>query len=148
MENQNKIKTYKDIDQTWIGIDGVDLERIQIEVEMRQEAENNQDENIENNKKDQSKIFRDKCEKENKETGMTSTQYNGQMDPNKMKAKVQHLIEDDIVEPAQQYLMKARDFSSRALERGTDVVKENPGYSMLGAAAIGFLAGAYIARKK
>jgi ElaB/YqjD/DUF883 family membrane-anchored ribosome-binding protein len=142
------MKTYKDIDQTWIGIDGVDLEKIQIEVEMRLATENKQDENIENNNDDQSKSFRDECENENKENGMTSTQFNGQMDPNKMKTKVQHLIEDDIVEPAQQYLSKARDFSSRALDRGTDVVKENPGYSMLGAAAIGFLAGAYIARKK
>ena len=79
---------------------------------------------------------------------MASTQYGGQMESNKMKTRVQHLIDEDIVEPAQEYLTKAREFGSRAVEKGADIVKENPGYTILGAAAVGFLAGAYFSRRR
>jgi ElaB/YqjD/DUF883 family membrane-anchored ribosome-binding protein len=78
---------------------------------------------------------------------MASTQY-GQMDPNKMKVRVQHMIDEDLVEPAQEYLQKAREFGSKAVEKGTDIVRENPGYTILGAAAVGFLAGAYFSRRR
>lgn len=78
---------------------------------------------------------------------MTPTEYGGQMESSRLKNRAQHLIEEDIIEPAQKYLSKARDFGSRAVEKGSDIVKENPGYSILGAAAIGFLAGAYFSRR-
>ena len=79
---------------------------------------------------------------------MASTQYGGQMDTNKLKNRAQHILEEDIVEPAQKYLSKAREFGSRAVEKGSDMVKENPGYTILGAAAVGFLAGAYFSRRR
>jgi ElaB/YqjD/DUF883 family membrane-anchored ribosome-binding protein len=79
---------------------------------------------------------------------MPSTQYGEQMDSNKMRARPSHLIEEDVVEPTKQYLRKAREFGSYAMDRGTDIVKENPGYSLLGAAAVGFLCGAYFARRR
>ena len=79
---------------------------------------------------------------------MANTQYGGQMEQNKMRARAQHIIEEDIVEPAQQYLTKARELGAKAVERGSEIVKENPGYTILGAAAVGFLAGAYFSRRK
>lgn len=79
---------------------------------------------------------------------MASTQYSGQMDSNRIKNRASHLIEEDIIEPAQQYLKKAREFGSNAMERGTELVRENPGYTVLGAAAVGFLCGAYFARRR
>lgn len=92
--------------------------------------------------------FRDNRETNNQENTMASTQYGGQMDSSKMKNRAQHMIDEDIVEPAQQYLTKAREFGSKAVERGSDLVKENPGYTILGAAAVGFLAGAYFSRRR
>lgn len=79
---------------------------------------------------------------------MTSTQYGGQMDTDKIKSRAQHLIDEDIIEPTQKYLEKAKNFSEKAMDKGADIVKQNPGYSMLGAAAIGFLAGAYFVRRR
>ena len=99
-------------------------------------------------KNNNSQYFRDTRETNNQENTMASTQYGGQMDSNKMKVRAQHIIEEDIVEPAQQYLAKAREMGSRAVERGSDLIKENPGYTILGAAALGFLAGAYFSRRK
>lgn len=92
--------------------------------------------------------FRDNRETDNQENKMASTQYGGQMDTNKIKNRAQHMLEEDIVEPAQQYLNKAREYGTKAVERGSDIVKENPGYSIIGAAAVGFLAGAYFSRRR
>ncbi|MBC7538723.1 MAG: CsbD family protein [Bacteriovorax sp.] len=99
-------------------------------------------------KSNNSQFFRDNRESNNKENTMASTQYDGQMDVNKMKNRAQHILEEDIVEPAQEYLSKAREFGSKAVEKGSDLVKENPGYTILGAAAVGFLAGAYFSRRR
>jgi uncharacterized protein YjbJ (UPF0337 family)/ElaB/YqjD/DUF883 family membrane-anchored ribosome-binding protein len=99
-------------------------------------------------KSNNTQFFRDNRESNNQENTMASTQYGGQMDANKMKNRAQHILEEDIVEPAQEYLSKAREFGSRAVERGSDLVKENPGYTILGAAAVGFLAGAYFSRRR
>lgn len=78
----------------------------------------------------------------------TSTPLSSQSDTNKVKNRAAHLFEEDVVEPAQEYIARARDFSSRAIDRGSELVRENPGYTILGAAAIGFLLGAYVARRK
>lgn len=78
---------------------------------------------------------------------MTSTQY-GQMDVNKMKHRAANLIEEDFIEPAQHYLKKAREYSTNAVDRGSELVREHPGYTLLGAAAVGFLCGAYFARRR
>lgn len=93
-------------------------------------------------------LFRDNRESFNQENRMASTQYGGQIDSNRIKSRASHMIEEDLVEPAQQYLKKAREYGSHAMERGSEIVKENPGYTVLGAAAVGFLFGAYFARRR
>lgn len=92
--------------------------------------------------------FRDNRETNNQENPMASTQYSGQMDTNKMKNRAQQMIDEDFVEPAQQYLTKAREMGSKAVEKGSYLVKENPGYTILGAAAVGFIAGTYFSRRR
>lgn len=84
-----------------------------------------------------------------KEKGMaTASQLNGQYDVNKIKNKASNMIEEDIVEPGMEYLERARDMSAQLVDRTTGIVKENPGYAILGAATVGFLAGAYFFRRK
>ena len=78
----------------------------------------------------------------------TASQLNGQYDVNKIKSKASHMIEDDIIEPSREYLEKARHLGAQFVDRTTGVVKENPGYAILGAATVGFLAGAYFFRRK
>lgn len=78
----------------------------------------------------------------------TASQLNGQYDVNKIKSKASNMIEDDIVEPGREYLERARDMSAQVVDRTTGLVKENPGYAILGAATVGFLAGAYFFRRK
>ncbi len=92
--------------------------------------------------------FRDFREKHNQETDMVSTQYGGQMDSDKVRNRASSMLSEDVIEPAQQYIKKAREYGSNALDRGTEIVRENPGYTILGAAAVGFLCGAYFARRR
>lgn len=93
-------------------------------------------------------IFRDNRGRLNQETHMASTQFGGQMDSSSIKSRASHLVEENIVDPAQQYLKKAREYGSNAVDRGTEIVRENPGYTILGATAVGFLMGAYFARRR
>ncbi len=98
-----------------------------------------------------SKYFREDRDMLNniKEKGMaTASQLNGQYDVNKIKNKASSMIEEDIVEPGMEYLERARDMSAQLVDRTTGIVKENPGYAILGAATVGFLAGAYFFRRK
>lgn len=102
-------------------------------------------------KEQNKKYFRDERDFVNntKEKGMaTASQLSGQYDVNKMKNKVSHIIEDDIVEPSREYLEKARDMSAQLVDRTSGIIKENPGYAILGAATVGFLAGAYFFRRR
>jgi uncharacterized protein YjbJ (UPF0337 family) len=100
-------------------------------------------------KRSHSNLFRDERGNDNQENRMASTnQFNSQIDPNKIKNRAQHMLEEDVMEPAQEYLSKAREFGSKAMDRGTEIVKENPGYTVIGAAAVGFLLGAYVARRR
>lgn len=102
-------------------------------------------------KNQNAKYFRDERDSFNntKEKVMaTASQLNGQYDVNKIKSKASHMIEDDIIEPSREYLEKARHLGAQFVDRTTGVVKENPGYAILGAATVGFLAGAYFFRRK
>lgn len=102
-------------------------------------------------KEQNKKYFRDERDFVNntKEKGMaTASQLSGQYDVNKMKNKVSHMIEDDIVDPSREYLEKARDMSAQFVDRTSGIIKENPGYAILGAATVGFLAGAYFFRRR
>lgn len=62
----------------------------------------------------------------------------------KKKASITH----EAISTGHEYLDIAKDIGSKALSKGSAIVKSKPGYSILGAAAVGFLAGAYLARKK
>ncbi len=94
-------------------------------------------------------LFRDDRGYNNQENRMPSTnQFSGQIDTNKLKNRASHMIDEDVMEPAQEYLARAREFGVRAMDRGTEIVKENPGYTIIGAAAVGFLLGAYVARRR
>jgi ElaB/YqjD/DUF883 family membrane-anchored ribosome-binding protein len=55
---------------------------------------------------------------------------------------------EEMIKPANKYLQKAKDLAGLAATKSSDVVKEYPGYSVLGAAALGFIAGAYLTRKR
>jgi ElaB/YqjD/DUF883 family membrane-anchored ribosome-binding protein len=88
--------------------------------------------------------------KTNKEGLMSSeTQLSRSSQSTSQRSNVaHHSLGEQIYEDAHEYATKAREIGKRAINRGSEIVKENPGYSLLGAAAIGFLAGAYIARRK
>lgn len=108
-------------------------------------------EEFEKFKNQNKKYFRDERDFLNntKENVMaTASQLSGQYDVNKMKNKVSHIIEDDIVEPSREYFEKARNMSAQLVDRTSGVIKENPGYAILGAATVGFLAGAYFFRRR
>lgn len=81
-------------------------------------------------------------------TSNTSSSFGNQIDTQNIKNKAQHMLNEDIVEPAQEYFQRAREMGSRAMDRGTSIARENPGYTVLGAAAVGFLLGAYVARRR
>lgn len=95
--------------------------------------------------------FRDNRDLNNikEKTMATASQLNGQYDVNKIKNKasnMSHMIEEDVLEPGREYLERAREMSAQMVDRTTGLVKENPGYAILGAATVGFLAGAYFFR--
>ncbi len=96
-------------------------------------------------KETHSNYFRDERENTNTEDSMGTT-IDG--DLNKVKNKASGIMEDGIFEPAKDYLAKARELGSMAVNKSTDFVKTYPGYTLLGAAAIGFLAGAYFTRRR
>lgn len=100
-------------------------------------------------KRNHSTLFQDNSGRNNQENRMASTnQFNNQIDPQNIKSRAQHMLSEDVVEPAQEYMKRAREISSKAMDRGTSLVKENPGYTVLGAAAVGFLLGAFVARRR
>lgn len=100
-------------------------------------------------KSQHSSYFRDERDTNTKENYMaTASQLNGQYDANKIKRKASNLIEDDIIEPGREYLARAREMGTQVVDRTAGIVKENPGYAILGAATVGFLAGAYFFRRK
>lgn len=78
----------------------------------------------------------------------TASQLNGQYDVDKTTAKATSIIHDDILDSGREYLGKAKDLSIQMVDRTTGLVKQNPGYAILGAATVGFLAGAYFFRRK
>ncbi len=90
---------------------------------------------------------RDYTNTKEKTMGMAS-QLNGQYDANKIRNRASHLIEDEIVEPSREYIERAKDLGAQVVDRTSGLVKENPGYAILGAATVGFLAGAYFFRRK
>jgi uncharacterized protein YjbJ (UPF0337 family)/ElaB/YqjD/DUF883 family membrane-anchored ribosome-binding protein len=110
-------------------------------------------------KRNNSSFFQDNLGTNNQEnrmpTNSSTSQFNSgsssnsaQLDPNRIKNKAQHMINEDIMEPAQEYMSRAREFGVKAMERGSEYAKENPGYAVLGAAAVGFLLGAMIVRRR
>lgn len=79
----------------------------------------------------------------------TSTTYGGSsLDSQNIKNKSQHLMSEDVIEPAHEYLQRAREMGARAMDRGTTIVRENPGYTVLAAASVGFLLGAFLFKRR
>lgn len=107
-------------------------------------------EEFEKFKNQHTNYFRDDRDYTNskEKTMAMASQLNGQYDANKIKSRASHIIEDDIIEPGREYLQRARDMGAQVVDRTTGLVKENPGYAILGAATVGFLAGAYFFRRK
>jgi uncharacterized protein YjbJ (UPF0337 family)/ElaB/YqjD/DUF883 family membrane-anchored ribosome-binding protein len=110
-------------------------------------------EEFERFQKSNSQYFRDNRDSNNskEKTMATASQLNGQYDVNKIKNKasdMSNMIGEDIIEPGKEYLDRAREMSAQVVDRTTGLVKENPGYAILGATAVGFLAGAYFFRRK
>jgi len=79
---------------------------------------------------------------------MSLSQSNIPFESGSLKKRASHLVEEDIIEPAQYYFKKAKRYGAKAIDRGSEIVRENPGYTVLGAATFGFLCGAYMARRK
>ncbi|MBC7714622.1 MAG: CsbD family protein [Rhizobacter sp.] len=102
-------------------------------------------------KSQNSKLFRDGRDlatNTKERTMATASQLNGQYDAKKIQQKASNMIEDNIVEPGAEYFDRAREYGSQLVDRTSGIVKENPGYAILGAATVGFLAGAYFFRRK
>jgi len=77
--------------------------------------------------------------------GLT-THLNGNAETNKIKNQAAGLIEDGLDE-INPYLKKAKEIAGDAAHKSSDFVKTYPGYTVLGAAAIGFLTAAYMFRR-
>ncbi|MBC7428572.1 MAG: CsbD family protein [Bacteriovorax sp.] len=102
-------------------------------------------------KSQNSKLFREGRNLANntmERTMTTASQLNGQYDAKKIQHKASNMIEGNIVEPGAEYLERAREYGSQLVDRTAGIVKENPAYAILGAATVGFLAGAYFFRRK
>ncbi len=78
----------------------------------------------------------------------TASELSGKYDAKKIQHNASNMIEDNIIDPAAEYLQKAREIGSQVVDRTTGLVKENPTYVILGAATVGFLAGAYFFRSR
>lgn len=105
-------------------------------------------------KAENSKYFRDDRGTSMEEYMGSATQMNGlnsdriKSHANSAVSQASGMIENEILDPANEYLKKARDIAGQAANRTTDLVKQYPGYTVLGAAAIGFLTAAYVFRRK
>jgi len=106
-------------------------------------------EEFENFKKSNSNYFRDNRDANMEEFMGSATPLNGNnIDTNKIKRQASNMLDSEVMDPAAEYLKKARDIAGQAATRSTELVKQYPGYTVLGAAAIGFLTAAYIFRRK
>jgi uncharacterized protein YjbJ (UPF0337 family) len=103
---------------------------------------------FDNFKNKHSNYFRDEREI-NKGESMAQT-FNGQ-DVNRIKNKAHNMVDmvgTEMSDTANEYLQRAKDIAGKAADRTTDLVKAYPSYTVLGAATVGFIAGAYLARRK
>lgn len=90
--------------------------------------------------------FREERDINNREKYMSSS-LNSSSSINDLKNKSNRVFEEDIIEPSREYMEKVRELGSSALERSSEFVKTYPGYTILGAASIGFLLGALFSRR-
>ena len=102
-------------------------------------------------KRAHSNYFREEREFNKKEKNMaTASSFNNQLNSNvnNIRNKTSAAFQDDVMEPANEYMEKAREYGAIALDRSTEFVKTYPGYTILGAASIGFLLGSYFSRRR
>ncbi len=103
-------------------------------------------------KKSHANYFRDEREMNTKESKM-ATSFNSSVNPPSMssiKNRTSQFASDigdsEYMEPSE-YMNKVREFGSVAMEKSTEFVKTYPGYTILGAAGVGFLLGAWFSRR-
>lgn len=48
---------------------------------------------------------------------------------------------------ADEYIARAKEAGANLVDRTAGIVKEHPGYTLLGAATVGFLVGSYFSRR-
>lgn len=103
-------------------------------------------------KRAHSNYFREEREFNKKENSMATptSSFNNQLNSsvNNLKSRASNAYDDELSEPVNQYMDKAREFGSMALDRSTEFVRTYPGYTILGAASIGFLLGSYFSRRR
>jgi len=156
-ENDQMFELKDEIKKNWILLDDEDLSFIQDKTDNLTRLLQNKygytkdraQQEITTFKRDHKNYFHDKRGNFNQEIDMTTSgQFSETMDKNKLRSRASHLIEEDIIEPTQHYIARAKELGARAVDRSAEIVRENPGYTIMGAAAVGFLVGAYISRKK
>ncbi len=156
-DSDQLIELKDEIKKNWILLDDDDLSFIQDKTDYLTRLLQNKygftkdraHQEITTFKREHKNFFHDKRGTFNQEIDMTTSgQFSESMDKNKLRTRAAHLIEEDIIEPTQQYIARAKELGARAIDRSADIVRENPGYTIMGAAALGFLVGAYISRRK
>lgn len=78
----------------------------------------------------------------------TTGQYTDTVERSKFKPRENYLMEEDTEGHVQHYIEQAKQMGSKAVDKGSEIVKKNPGYSVLSAAAVGFILGAYVSRRR
>jgi uncharacterized protein YjbJ (UPF0337 family) len=91
--------------------------------------------------------FRDEREMTTKERGMGTLNRQVDSSLSNIRSRTRD-FGDDLSDSSNEYMEKVRDMGSMALNRSTEFIRSYPGYTVLGAASVGFLLGALIARRR
>lgn len=93
--------------------------------------------------------FRDDRDFNTKERKM-ATPLNGSVNPSlnsNVRSNMNSFMDEDMMDASSEYMDKVRQMGSVAMERSTDFIRTYPGYTLLGAAGIGFILGALFSRR-
>lgn len=144
-----------ELKQTWAKLTDDDIKYLEGNVEeivgkiqraygfTRERAE----EEFERFKKSHGNYFREERDNFTKERGMANLggQVNSSLSNIKGRSRE---IGEDLGDTSREYMDRVRDMSSMALERSTDFIRTYPGYTILGAASVGFIMGALFSRRR
>lgn len=145
-----------DLKQTWAKLTDDDIKYLEGNVDeivgkvqkaygfTRERAE----EEFERFKNKHANYFRDDREKITKERGMgslNSRQIDSSLSNIRSRARD---FGDEMSDSTSEYMDRVRDLSTTAMNRSTEFIRAYPGYTILGAAGVGFLLGALISRRR